>query len=434
MKKVFSFLVGIGFYISFFARSGLSIEPIPVSYRFEPKPSRPLATYGSPSRDPKISARASGALYLLAVSGTHRNSQLGLAISHDGGDSFAPPTLISQQGGQISSHGENSPTFSFGNGIEAYALWEERTSKSLGTELLFARSPDFGHKWLPPIRVTDKTAPSANAFSSMTVSPGGHIYAVWLDGRNRAQRLPGTSSVYLAKSTDGGKSFEKNTAVVHGICPCCRPAVLADGQGVVHVSWRHVYPGNVRDMAVATSQDGGKTFGNPVRVAYDNWKINGCPHAGASMVHKDGRLWISWYSDGDGSNPGVRVSYSDDGGQSFSDAVLISGEILDANHPSCALADDGRILIAFQGRDPVAKGGWNPTSPYIVEINNSGQISPPILVPGRQKSVSYPVVVGGSLGRLAVAWSEKDDGGQHQIRLVRGRRSTGVRAATNGDN
>ena len=422
MKKVFSFLIGIVFYISLFAWSGLSIEPMPVSYRFEPKPSRPLATYGTPSRDPKISVRASGALYLLAVSGNHGNSQLGLAISHDGGDSFAPPTLISRKGSRISSHGENSPTFSFGNGIEAYALWEERTGEGLGTELLFSKSPAFGHRWLPPIRVTDKATPSTNAFSSMTVSPRGHIYVVWLDGRDRDQGPPGTSSVYLAKSTDGGKSFEKNTAVVHGVCPCCRPTVLADRKGLVHVSWRHVYPGNVRDMAVATSQDAGKTFGSPVRVAFDNWKINGCPHAGASMVRRGNRLWISWYSDGDGSNPGVRVSYSDDSGHNFSDPILVSREILDANHPSFALADDGRILIAFQGRDPVAKGGWSPTSPYIVEISDSGQISQPILVPGHQKSVSYPVVVGGSLGRLAVAWSEKDTKGQPQIWLARGRR------------
>ena len=83
-------------------------------------------------------------MYLLAVSGNRSNSKLGLAISHDGGDSFAPPTLISRKSSRVSSHGENSPIFSFGNGIEAYALWEERTGEGLETELLFAKSPAFG--------------------------------------------------------------------------------------------------------------------------------------------------------------------------------------------------------------------------------------------------------------------------------------------------
>ncbi len=404
------------------AKTGSS-ETHDAAYHFEAEPSLPLAQYGQPTRDPKLTFRASGGIYLLAVSGGHAGSSLGLATSSDGGDSFSPPTPISPKTDPVSSHGENSPTFSFSPGIEAYALWERSSGHGIGTDLMLSRSPAFGHVWEPPVKATDKQEPSTNAFSSLSVSPRGEVYAVWLDGRDAAQRRPGTSSVYLAKSTDGGRSFEPNVPVVHGACPCCRPTAVFGKDGAVHVSWRHVFPGNLRDMATATSRDGGRTFGAPVRVAEDRWKIDGCPHSGASMAVTGDRLWVAWYSDGDGSNPGVRLAWSDDGGEGFTSPVMASADVLDANHPDMAIADDGRLLLVFQGREPKREDGWAPSGAWLVEISDSGAVTRPQLVPGHQRSISYPRVAGGTLGRVAVAWTEKDEKGQSQVRLSRGRRA-----------
>ncbi|MBI1357770.1 MAG: hypothetical protein GC160_25820 [Acidobacteria bacterium] len=394
------------------------------AYHFEPEPSAPLAHYGKPTRDGKLALRASGAVYLLAVSGGHAGSSLGMSTSSDGGDSFAPPTPISPEGAAVSSHGENSPSFGFSPGIEAYALWERSAGGELGTELLLSRSPAFGHVWEEPVRVTDKSEPSTNAFSSLGVSPRGEAYAVWLDGRDRAKCPPGTSSVYLGKSSDGGKTVQPNVAVAHGVCPCCRPSIAFGSGGKVHVSWRQVFPGSIRDIGVATSTDGGKTFSEPVRVAADNWKIDGCPHSGASMVVKGDRLWIGWYSDGEGSNSGVRLSYSDDGGLSFAPAKIVSAEILDANHPDLTVADDGRVLMVFKGRAAGQQDGWAPSGAWVLEAFDDGSTTKPQLVPGHQSSISYPRIVGGTLGRVFVAWTEKGEKGQTQIRLSRGRRQS----------
>ena len=391
-------------------------------YRFEPQPSTPLAMYGAPTRDPKLALRASGAVYMLAVQGGHGHSRLGLAISNDGGDSFAPPVPISAKEARVSSHGENSPSFAFGRSTEMYALWEESTGEGMGTNLMFARSLRFGHSWDDPLRVTDKEKPSTNAFSSMAVSPRGDVYAVWLDGRDRKMGPPGTSAVYLAKSADRGATFGKNVRVATGVCPCCRPTLEFGSGGEVHVSWRHVFPGHIRDMVVATSSDRGATFSEPVRVAKDGWKINGCPHSGASMVSKGNRLYVTWYSDGDGSNPGVRLAWSDDGANSFSQPAVVSRDILDANHPALTLAGDGRLLLTFQGRDPVKKSGWNPAGPYLVEISDEGHAGLPQAISGHAKAISYPAVVGGTVGRVYVAWTERGAKGR-QIRLTRGRRS-----------
>lgn len=396
-----------------------------VSYHFEPEASAPLAHYGQPTRDGKLAMRASGGVYMLAVSGGHAGSSLGMAASGDGGDSFSPPIPVSPKGQPVSSHGENSPTFAFSPGIEAYALWERSSGHGIGTELVLSRSPAFGHVWEEPVLVTDKSEPSTNAFSSLGVSPRGEVFAVWLDGRDQDKGPRGTSAVYLAKSTDGGKSFLPNVAVAHGVCPCCRPTIAFGQGGKIHVSWRQVFEGSIRDMALATSNDGGKTFSEPARVATDNWKIDGCPHSGATMAVRGERLWISWYSDGDGSNSGVRLTWSDDGGQTFAPAKLISGEILDANHPDMAVADDGRLLLTFKGRAPGKDDGWAPSGAWMLEVFEDGSSSQAQPVPGHKSSIRYPRIAGGTLGRTYVSWTEKVEGGATQVRLVRGRRNEG---------
>ena len=121
----------------------------------------------------------------------------------------------------------------------------------------------------------------------------------------------------FARSTDRGATFGKNIRVASNVCPCCRPTLAFGAKGEVYVSWRTVYDEDIRDMVVATSTDHGETFNQPVRVAFDNWKISGCPHSGPSMTVKGNRLYITWYSEGDSTNAGIRLAWSDDSGKTF---------------------------------------------------------------------------------------------------------------------
>jgi hypothetical protein len=405
--------------------AGLAAADSVASYQWEAEARPVLAEIGiAQSSDPKIALRASGAIYLLAVYGGHGDSRLGLAISNDGGDSFEPPIPISEPGKPVSSHGENSPSIAFG-GTEVYVLWEERIpGQDMGTELLFARSLAFGRSFEKPIRVTHKTEPSTNAFSYLAAAPNGYVYAVWLDGRDRATDPPGTSSVYLARSTDRGASFGSEVRVAGGVCPCCRPTVAFGRQGQVYVAWRQVFPGSIRDIAVAASGDGGATFGAPVRVAADNWKINGCPHSGPSLLSLGGRLWVTWFSDAEKAGSAVWLAWSDDGAKTFSGPRAISEGVLDPNHPVLSEAADGRILTIFQGRDGAKGAGWSPTQAYLAEIAPDGApLGRPAAPGGHRKAIAYPVVAGGSGGSVFAAWTERVEQGR-QIHLLRGRKAS----------
>jgi BNR repeat-like domain len=413
---------------------GIAQSAKTVNYQFEPEPRPVLQQHGiETSRHPHVYLKASN-LYLLAVSGAHHGSRLTLSVSNDGGDSFDPPVAISEPNAQVSSHGENSPTLAI-NGIEFYALWEQNNEHG-GTDLVFSRSLRFGRKFEKPIRITDKEKPSQNGFSFLAVAPDGKIYAVWLDGRNPTGTAPGTSCVYLARSRDHGATFERNILVANNACPCCRPTLAFGNRGEVFVAWRGVAEGDIRDTMLAVSNDHGASFSAPARVAVDNWKISGCPHSGPSMVTRNKRLYISWHSEGEGTNAGIRIAWSEDSGKTFSRPVIASGSVVDTNHPMLSLSEDGRLVLVFKGRDPVKRDSWGPISAYLCEIDETGAVSSPIIVPGNSKSISYPAVAASTVGRVYVVWTEGTEKGQN-VMLTRARRTnlelkTGAETRTYG--
>ncbi|MGH9913696.1 MAG: sialidase family protein, partial [Pyrinomonadaceae bacterium] len=330
--------------------------------------------------------------------------------------SFLPFVPISEPDAEVNSHGENSPTIAV-TGTEICALWEQRAATG-SRDLMFARSLSYGHNFEKPIRITDKTVPSFNGFSSLAVAPNGDIYAVWLDARDQPQP-PGTFALYFAKSTDHGATFSRNVRVSTGVCPCCRPTLAFGSKGEIFIAWRKVFDGDVRDMVIATSNNGGETFAEPVRVAVDNWRISGCPDSGPVLAQQGERLYIAWFTEAEGK-AGVRLSWSNDGAQTFTPPIIVSSNILDANHPSFSTSEDGKTLLVFVGRDPTQKQRWSTLQPYLVEIGGAGEVTQPIPVPGSQKVNSYSAIAAGTVGRVFIAWAELKENGESVI-LSRGR-------------
>src|SRR5258708_18711043 len=73
-----------------------------------------------------------------------------------------------------------------------------------------------------------------------------------------------------------GPDAPVETSVASNVCFCCKTAVATRGSDVF-VAWRHLFPGGVRDIALARSTDGGRTFLDPRRVSEDHRKLHACP-------------------------------------------------------------------------------------------------------------------------------------------------------------
>jgi hypothetical protein len=387
------------------ALPGAGLLAADASVVFEPEPRRVVS-----GRDPQIAVRASGELFLLKV----EDGNLWLHASFDGGDSFEAPIRVNGDETPVSSHAESQPQLRVRGMREFYVVWQSEADGA--SKLLLASSVDWGQSFSKPVAV-DSASSASQSFFNVSVSPQGHVYVAWLDGRDRAKT--GGSAVYQARSTDRGSTFQKSVRVGLDVCPCCRPSIAFSGSSTVHVSWRSVFANNVRDMVVATSNDGGQTWGDPLRVAEDNWSINGCPHSGAAMATLGDRLFISWHTVRDGRSE-LYLAYSDDGGRTFSSRQSLAGELLSPNHSALVEAGD-KLAVVFQARDGEKNAGWSKAAAYFREIDAAGGVAPLIRLGQLEGSASYPTLTWEAPGQLFVVWTESFDDGPGIV-LVRGRR------------
>jgi len=383
--------------------------------RFEPQPRSLSVVSGvTPIRYPKLGVDrvASGSVYLLAVVGDGDASRLALLSSSDGGDSFDKPVWISEPGATASSHGENSPALVVTPDV-MYAAWNQ------GGDIRLARSLSWGASFEKPVRISDKPAKAHSGYVSIGVAPNGDVYAVWLDTRESTEGHD-VYSLYFARSTDKGATFEKNVKVADHVCECCRPNLSFGPNNEVLVFWRHIYAGSIRDMTVAVTRDGGTTFSSPIRIAEDNWKLAGCPDSGVALARSGNRVYAAWLTEASPSVSGVRLTWSDDVGRTWAPAVLASQSVLDANYPALSAAEDGRVELIFQGRNPQKQAGWASSSAFLVEIDKNGRLELPLEVPGVPAAVLRPTLVAATNGRIFTAWTATIDG-KYTVFLSRAR-------------
>lgn len=317
---------------------------------------------------PSFAFGSGGDLQLLAVTARDGRNQIRTFVSHDGGDTFKDLGLVTPPASNVTMSGETRPRLVMSRDELLYAVWREDDPKpSIVVAAHDWRKPGF----TKPVPVRDIKSPTYSGFPDMAVAPDGSVNVVWLDERDYGSKSGDVSSVYFARSTDGGKSFGRNVRVAAHTCSCCRPTVAVDSKGRIYVAWRHNFD-DVRDMAVATSVDGGKTFSPLARVSKDGWVIHGCPESGPSLLPVGNRLYIAWFTVGADSRPRVLASWSDDQGRSFAAPVELSTGVLDANHPMLLAGKPNGVWAAFDGRDARAQAGWSPLQTYVVRIDRPG--------------------------------------------------------------
>ncbi|HRN54381.1 MAG TPA: sialidase family protein, partial [Gemmatimonadaceae bacterium] len=302
--------------------------------------------------------------------------------------------------GPIEPHGEAPPKLAWAVDGSLHALWvvgkEVPGRRFPVSALRHARSDDGGATWSAPVTVTDDTLVfGSHNFHALHTAADGGVIAAWLDGRE------GQSAAFLARSDDGGATWGRNIRISMGeACPCCRTAIASAPDGSVWVAWRAVLEGNVRDIVVARSRDGGRTFGEGRRVHADDWVFPGCPHAGPSLIaDARGRLHIAWWTGKEG-RAAAWYARADDG-ETFGAPQALSA--LDTPRPvHVQLAVRGDTVLAAWDDDLGA--GIRVFSRF--SFDGGTRFHPAQVLSDSAQASSFPVV-GLSPGRATVAWTQK---------------------------
>jgi len=319
-----------------------------------PKPIQ-ISAPGVDAAEPATATAGDGTFYVAWVNHDAKQADVMLAHFNNKAEMQGSAVRVNRQPGVATAWRGDQPSVAVASDGAVYVLWTARVDAGdkHGTDIYLSASSDRGQTFASEVKVNDDKVPGAHGMHSLAVAKDGRIYAGWLDERNVHAPMPSTKAeghhmesnrdLYLATSTDGGRSFSANRKVASDACPCCKTSLAVAADGTLYAGWRQVLPGNYRHIAVASSTDGGTKFSTPVIVSDDRWMLQGCPVSGPSLSvdGASGSLKVVWFAAGENSAPGLYTAESKDKGHSFSPRQLLSQETVRGT-PALAA---GRIAV-----------------------------------------------------------------------------------------
>lgn len=181
---------------------------------------------------------------------------------------------------------------------------------------LFARSDDGGATYGAPVAVNH--APAGQNPSQPAMDKDGTIYETF-----QRRFSDGPVELYLAKSTDGGKTFTQTlieTAVQIGIQYDPAKIVADPRTGTLYMTWADTRTGRAQ-IFLRLSTDKGVTWGDRPALLAPDKDYTGSSRSPSISIAPNGRIDVVYYHTG--PTPEVQNfddvywSYSNDGGANF---------------------------------------------------------------------------------------------------------------------
>ena len=345
----------------------------------------------------------------VSAAGGGSDGSLHVSVTPAGATGALPTVTVRDPAGPIEAHGEAPPQLAADRdgGISIlYTVGKEVPGERFPKSALrFIRSTDQGRHWSEPRTVNDGTEFGSHNFHALTAAPDGSLLATWLDARR------GKSGVWMSRSTDGGRTWEANRPIYsEPTCPCCRTAVAVAGDGSIYVAWRAILPGDVRDVVVTRSSDGGASWAAPVRVRADDWVYPGCPHAGPSLeVDAKGAVHVAWWTGKEGE-AGVYYARSTDGAKTFAAQSIATGARARPAHVQLAVSGEKVYLAWDDGLGAI------PRVLLRRSIDEGASFGKETLLSDPEVAASFPVLAVHH-DSVAVAWSQTT-AAEHQAKLA----------------
>jgi hypothetical protein len=372
-----------------------------------------LAIEGHSNATPWIAAQGSFVAVAWGATPPSGGADVYVAVSRDGARTFDSPVRVNARPRTARLGGELPPRIALSRppdvGVDP-AMTVVWGSKETRTEIRAARSIDGGKTFLAERSLSAADAAGDRGWHALTIGEHGTAHVLWLDHRRLASR-PKTSHDHHGDGAEmaqfSGLYYSDGTSereLTPGVCYCCKVATATGADGSVFAAWRHVYKGNIRDIAFMLSRDGGRTFTAPSRVSEDNWQLAGCPDDGPAMaVGPDGVVHLVWPTVIDGDTPqGALFHASTRDGRTFTARQRIAtlgGP--KPSHPQVAALGNGRLIVAW---DEVIDG-VRRASARSLHITADGDMSSGSLVSiGGESASAYPVLAATDSG-LVTVWT-----------------------------
>lgn len=327
--------------------------------------------------------------------------------SADHGKAYSAPVAVNATPEKIAAHGENRPKIALGQRGEIYVSWTQSLNKRYTGNIRFARSVDDGKSFSAPVIVNDNRAEISHRFEALNVDAQGNVLLAWLDKRDQEQaRQQGKpylgAALYYTGSDDQGKTFKPNQKLLDNSCECCRVVAANDSAGLPVILWRHVFGDNIRDHALISFSGVGKPNA-AVRVSFDDWKVDACPHHGPALAIDNKNVYhLTWFTNST-KQQGLFYANSKDQGRTLSTPLAFGGLDTQAGHAH-VLAQAAQVTIVWQDFD------GTHTRVRLMRSDDSGVSWSAVQTLAQSKGATdYPFLLADA-GSVYVAWYTRVEG------------------------
>jgi hypothetical protein len=237
-----------------------------------PQAREKAAVVASGANQPHLAAAGDGAFYATFI----RNGNIEFSSSADSGRTWSAPVVAIDARGKATGGMQRGPRVAVdGKGtvyVTAPLCFDEAESANRypRRELYLAASTDGGKTFSKPVQVNDAPKKAPEALHWLAAGPAGEVFAAWLDLRQQSKG----QDLAWTKITDQGRKVARNQILPGPICECCAPGLAVDAKGNPILVYREGGKSASRQIFMAVSSNGGASFARVARINQGDTKVD----------------------------------------------------------------------------------------------------------------------------------------------------------------
>lgn len=283
---------------------------------------------------------------------------------------------------------------------ELLAVWFEMNPadgpagrKATGYHARVSLSRDGGETWSASQRLTTESEVTDFAVA-LGRADGMPALVAWLDARER--QAQNVQTLYARLWSKEGPDELVDPAV----CDCCQLSLVHTEDSVL-MAYRGRSPGEIRDIRLVRWRDG--TWGEPTPLHTDGWEIPACPVNGPRLAAHRDRVAAVWYTAAQ-NQPRVQVKFSQDGGETFGEAVRIDAGRPQGRVDTLLLPDNSAL---FTWLELTGEAGSRAGGIYLRRVTADGKPGPERLLAASSiaRASGFPRIAPLSDGRFLLSYT-----------------------------
>jgi hypothetical protein len=226
---------------------------------------------------PQAVVDANGTLHLIYFKGEAGAGDLFYMRREAGKERFSDPIQVNSQLGSAIAVGTiRGGQIALGKAGRIHVAWNgsREVKGTSGSPMLYARLNDSGTAFEQQLNLMQGTS-ILDGGGTVAADESGNVYVAWHALKRESARGEENRQVWVARSSDAGKTFSKEApawAEATGACACCSLHAFADHKGSVYILYRSANAGVNRDIYLLSSNDKGTSFQGAL---LHKWKVPG---------------------------------------------------------------------------------------------------------------------------------------------------------------